>query len=98
VLDVNRIYSVADQHPADTPLIHNRPFHSPHHTISHAELVIGGKWLHPGEISLAYRNVFFLDELPEFELCVLEVMRQPIVDMIATISHVPGSLPFHITF
>ena len=71
-LDVTRIYSVADQLPAGTPLIQNRPFRSPHHTISHAGLVGGGNWPHPGEISLAHRGVLFLDELPEFERRVLE--------------------------
>jgi magnesium chelatase family protein len=49
-LDVTRIYSIANQLPADTPLIHNRPFRSPHHTISHAGLVGGGNWPHPGYI------------------------------------------------
>jgi len=56
-LDVTRIYSVADQLPADTPLVQNRPFRAPHHTISHAGLVGGGNWPHPGEISLAHRGV-----------------------------------------
>jgi magnesium chelatase family protein len=55
-LDVTRIYSVADQLPADTPLIQSRPFRSPHHTISHAGLVGGGNLPHPGEISLAHRG------------------------------------------
>src|SRR4030065_2748999 len=63
-LDVTRIYSVADQLPADMPLIQNRPFRSPHHAISHAGLVGGGNWPHPGEHSLAHRGVVFLDELP----------------------------------
>jgi magnesium chelatase family protein len=74
-LDVPRIYSVADQLPPDVPLIRSRPFRAPHYTISHAGLVGGGKWPHPGEISLAHRGVLFLDELPEFGLRVLEVMR-----------------------
>jgi len=65
-LDVTRIYSVADQLPAGTPLIRHRPFHAPHHTISHAGLVGGGNIPKPGENSLAHRGVLFLDEFPEF--------------------------------
>jgi magnesium chelatase family protein len=97
-LDVTRVYSVADQLPADVPLIRNRPFRSPHHTISHAGLVGGGNWPHPGEISLAHRGVLFLDELPEFGPRVLEVMRQPIEDKIVTISRAQGSLTFPANF
>jgi len=97
-LDVTRIYSVADQLPPDVPLIRTRPFRSPHHTISHAGLVGGGNWPHPGEISLAHRGVLFLDELPEFGLRVLEVMRQPIEDKVVTISRAQGSLTFPANF
>ena len=97
-LDVTRIYSVADQLPSDVPLVRNRPFRSPHHTISHAGLVGGGNWPHPGEISLAHRGVLFLDELPEFGPRVLEVMRQPIEDKIVTISRAQGSLTFPANF
>ena len=97
-LDVTRIYSVADQLPADVPLVRNRPFRSPHHTISHAGLVGGGNWPHPGEISLAHRGVLFLDELPEFGMRVLEVLRQPLEDKIVTISRASGSLTFPASF
>ncbi len=97
-LDVTRIYSVADQLPGDIPLIRNRPFRSPHHTISHAGLVGGGNMPHPGEISLAHRGVLFLDELPEFGPRVLEVLRQPIEDKIVTISRAQGSLTFPANF
>ena len=97
-LDVTRIYSVADQLPSDIPLIRNRPFRAPHHTISHAGLVGGGNWPHPGEISLAHRGVLFLDELPEFGTRVLEVLRQPLEDKIVTISRAQGSLTFPANF
>lgn len=97
-LDVTRIYSVADQLPSDTPLMRTRPFRSPHHTISHAGLVGGGNWPHPGEISLAHRGVLFLDELPEFGSRVLEVMRQPMEDKVVTISRAQGSLTFPANF
>ncbi len=97
-LDVTRIYSVADQLPTDVPLIRNRPFRSPHHTTSHAGLVGGGNWPHPGEISLAHRGVLFLDELPEFGPRVLEVMRQPMEDKVVTISRANGSFTFPANF
>ncbi|HCB02555.1 MAG TPA: magnesium chelatase, partial [Anaerolineae bacterium] len=97
-LDVTRIFSVADQLPAGTPLIKHRPFRSPHHTISHAGLVGGGNIPKPGEISLAHRGVLFLDEFPEFGSRVLEVMRQPMEDKVVTISRAKGSLTFSANF
>jgi magnesium chelatase family protein len=97
-LDVTRIYSVADLLPTDIPLIQTRPFRAPHHTISHARLVGGGNWPHPGEISLAHRGVLFLDELPEFSKQVLEVLRQPLEDKVVTISRARGSLTFPANF
>ncbi len=97
-LDVTRIYSIADQLSADTPLIHRRPFRAPHHTISHAGLVGGGNWPRPGEVSLAHRGVLFLDELPEFGMRVLEVLRQPIEDKMVTISRAKSSLTFPANF
>jgi magnesium chelatase family protein len=97
-LDVTRIYSVSDLLPPDVPLIRNRPFRAPHHTISHAGLVGGGNMPHPGEISLAHRGVLFLDELPEFGARVLEVMRQPMEDKTVTISRAQGSLTFPANF
>jgi magnesium chelatase family protein len=96
-LDVTRIYSVADALPPEM-MIRTRPFRAPHHTISHAGLVGGGNWPHPGEISLAHRGVLFLDELPEFGTRVLEVMRQPIEDKVVTISRAQGSLTFPANF
>ncbi|MBN1449526.1 MAG: YifB family Mg chelatase-like AAA ATPase [Anaerolineales bacterium] len=97
-LDVTRIYSIADQLPADMPLVRQRPFRAPHHTISHAGLVGGGNIPHPGEISLAHRGVLFLDELPEFGSRVLEVLRQPLEDKIVTISRAIGTLTFPANF
>ncbi|HKZ44339.1 MAG TPA: YifB family Mg chelatase-like AAA ATPase [Anaerolineales bacterium] len=97
-LEVTRIYSVADQLPPETPLVQQRSFRSPHHTISHAGLVGGGNWPHPGEISLAHRGVLFLDEFPEFGTRVLEVLRQPIEDKVVTISRAQGSLTFPANF
>ena len=97
-LDVTRIYSVADQLPPGIPLLRSRPFRAPHHTISHAGLVGGGNWPHPGEISLAHRGVLFLDELPEFSSRALEVLRQPLEDKVVTISRAQGSLTFPANF
>ncbi len=97
-LEVTRIYSVADQLPGDTPLIQQRPFRAPHHTISHAGLVGGGRWPSPGEISLGHRGVLFLDEMPEFNRRVLEVLRQPMEDKVVTISRAQGSLTFPANF
>jgi magnesium chelatase family protein len=97
-LDVTRIYSVADALPAGIPLIRNRPFRAPHHTISHAGLVGGGNWPHPGEISLAHRGVLFLDEFPEFGSRTLEVLRQPLEDKVVTISRAQGTLTFPANF
>ncbi|NSW52986.1 MAG: YifB family Mg chelatase-like AAA ATPase [Anaerolineae bacterium] len=98
ILEVTRIYSIADQLPPDEPLIRQRPFRAPHHTISHAGLVGGGNWPRPGEISLAHRGVLFLDEFPEFAARTLEVMRQPMEDKIVTISRAQGSLTFPANF
>jgi magnesium chelatase family protein len=79
-------------------LIRYRSFRSPHHTISHAGHVGGGNIPKPGEISLAHRDVVFLDEFPEFGTRVLEVMRQPMEDKVVTISRARGSLAFSANF
>ncbi len=97
-LDVTRIYSVADLLPSDTPLLRQRPFRAPHHTISHAGLVGGGHFPRPGEISLAHRGVLFLDELPEFGPRVLEVLRQPLEDKLVSIARSTGTLTFPANF
>lgn len=97
-LEITKIYSVSGLLPADTPLITQRPFRAPHHTISHAGLVGGGHWPRPGEVSLAHRGVLFLDELPEFGHRVLDVMRQPLEDKLVTISRAQGTLTFPANF
>ncbi|NLE84473.1 MAG: YifB family Mg chelatase-like AAA ATPase, partial [Chloroflexi bacterium] len=97
-LEVTRIYSISDQLPAETPLIRQRPFRAPHHTISHAGLVGGGRVPGPGEISLAHRGVLFLDELPEFGKRILEVLRQPLEDKVVTISRAQGAFTFPANF
>jgi len=97
MLEVTRIYSVANLLTDGTPLIHQRPFRAPHHTISHAGLVGGGSWPRPGEISLAHRGVLFLDELPEFGY-KLEVLRQPLEDRRVTISRASGAMTFPANF
>jgi magnesium chelatase family protein len=97
-LEVTKIYSVTGLLPSDTPLVLHRPFRSPHHTISYAGLVGGGKWPRPGEVTLAHNGVLFLDELPEFDQRTLEVMRQPLEDRVAAISRVQGTVTFPANF
>jgi len=97
-LEVTKIYSVCGLLPSNTPLIKQRPFRSPHYTISNAGLVGGGHWPRPGEISLSHRGVLFLDELPEFGHAVLEVLRQPVEDKVITISRAQGSVTFPANF
>ena len=84
-LETTKIHSVVGK-VKNTGLMYQRPFRSPHHTISDVALVGGGQYPQPGEISLAHNGVLFLDELPEFKRTVLEVMRQPLEDREVTIS------------
>ena len=93
-LETTRIHSVAGKLPEHTALLTGRPFRNPHHTISGTALVGGGSIPQPGEISLAHNGVLFLDELPEFNRNVLEVMRQPMEDRKVTISRARMSVDF----
>src|SRR5689334_18667451 len=96
-LELTKIHSVAGL-TGRAGLVTERPFRSPHHTISDAGLIGGGSVPRPGEVSLAHQGVLFLDELPEFERGVLEVLRQPLEDQKVTISRASMSLTFPASF
>ena len=97
-LETTKIHSVAGNIDSNTSLISQRPFRSPHHTISDVALVGGGTFPQPGEISLAHNGVLFLDELPEFKRTVLEVMRQPLEDRKICISRAKFSIEYPASF
>ncbi len=97
-LETTKIHSVAGLLPPDKALITERPFRSPHHTVSDAALIGGGSFPRPGEVSFAHHGVLFLDELPEFKKNVLEVLRQPMEDYKVTISRSKLSLEFPANF
>lgn len=96
-LELTKIHSVAGL-TGRSGLVTQRPFRSPHHTISDAGLIGGGAIPRPGEVSLAHHGVLFLDELPEFDRSVLEVLRQPLEDQKVTISRAAMSLTFPASF
>jgi magnesium chelatase family protein len=96
-LEITKIHSVAGL-TGKSGLIVERPFRNPHHTISDAGLIGGGAIPRPGEVSLAHNGVLFLDELPEFDRSVLEVLRQPLEDKQVTISRAAMSLTFPALF
>lgn len=97
-LETTKIHSVAGRLNKETSLLYQRPFRSPHHTISDIALVGGGNNPQPGEISLAHNGVLFLDELPEFKRTVLEVMRQPLEERRITISRAKFSIEYPSSF
>ena len=91
-LDVTKVHSIAGHLPKGLPMVVNRPFRSPHHTVSAVGLTGGGTGVpKPGEISLAHHGILFLDELPEFRKDALEVMRQPLEDGTVTITRAGGN-------
>lgn len=97
-LETTKIHSVAGILPNDAALVATRPFRAPHHTASYAGLIGGGHVPRPGEVSVAHNGVLFLDELPEFERNVLEVLRQPVEDGRVTISRASLSLTYPAQF
>ena len=97
-LETTKIHSVAGKLKSEHGIISQRPFRSPHHTISDVALVGGGSYPQPGEISLAHNGVLFLDELPEFKRTVLEVMRQPLEDREVNISRARFSVTYPASF
>ena len=97
-LETTKIHSVVGRLRSPSGFMTQRPFRSPHHTISDVALVGGGQYPQPGEISMAHNGVLFLDELPEFKRSVLEVMRQPLEDLEVTISRAKFTVTYPSSF
>jgi magnesium chelatase family protein len=97
-LETTKIHSVVGRVKDNAGLMSQRPFRSPHHTISDVALVGGGSYPQPGEISLSHNGVLFLDELPEFKRGVLEVLRQPLEDREVTISRAKFTVTYPSSF
>ncbi len=97
-IETTKVHSVAGELKTEQSLVAVRPFRAPHHTISYAGLIGGGKFPKPGEVSLAHNGILFLDEIPEFQHHVLEVMRQPLEDGTVNIARASTSLTFPARF
>lgn len=93
-IECTKIYSISGNLPADTGLLTERPFRSPHHGASAVSIIGGGMIPRPGEITLSSHGVLFLDELPEFRRDVLEALRQPLEDRVVTVSRASGRADF----
>ena len=97
-LEVTKVHSICGLLSEKNPFISTRPFRSPHHTITDVSLIGGGRIPRPGEISLAHHGVLFLDELPEFNKSVIEVLRGPLEDKSVTISRLNASIKYPCNF
>ena len=97
-LETTQIHSVAGKLSSGTSLISQRPFRSPHHTVSQVAMTGGGNRALPGEVSMAHNGVLFLDELPEFNKTTLEVLRQPLEDRKITISRAKYTVEYPCSF
>jgi magnesium chelatase family protein len=97
-IETTKIHSITGNLPPKTSLIAKRPFRSPHHTISYAGLIGGGTYPQPGEVSLSNNGILFLDEMPEFNRNVLEVLRQPLEDGFVTISRAKSTIDYPARF
>lgn len=97
-IETTNIYSISGLLNPKKPLITQRPFRAPHHTISGVGLVGGGSIPHPGEISLAHNGLLFLDELAEFDRHTLDIMRQPLEDHVVTITRAAGTISYPCRF
>lgn len=97
-MEISKVYSVAGLLTEENPVIQERPFRTPHHTITQAALAGGGRYPKPGEISLASGGVLFLDELPEFNRQALEVLRQPLEDGYVNVARLDGNCRYPARF